>query len=210
MEKIRNAYENKSKAVEEYWQKFQRIVRSDRNIYPELLRTEAIKSGANNALADMKAKLSTLQSLHNDTLAMNRIIRKGGNVIANLEAAGYPQTGKDKSRKVFVERSGKIWPFFTSNTATRLRELKKRIAREEKLSTHRKSTGERAKHFTGGKVIEAHGDNRLRILFEQIPPPDMRKKLKKNGWRWSPKNEAWQRQLTANAWRSANTILPII
>jgi hypothetical protein len=210
MEKIRNAYENKSKAVEEYWQKFQRIVRSDRNIYPELLRTEAIKSGANNALADMKAKLSTLQSLHNDTLAMNRIIRKGGNVIANLEAAGYPQTGKDKSRKVFVERSGKIWPFFTSNTATRLRELKKRIVREEKLNTRRESTGERGKRFTGGKVVEAHDDNRLRILFEEIPTPEMRKTLKKNGWRWSPKNEAWQRQLTANAWRSANTILPII
>jgi hypothetical protein len=41
--------------------------------------------------------------------------------------------------------------------------------------------------------------NRLQILFDEIPADDLRAALKSHGFKWSRKNEAWQRQLTRNA-----------
>ena len=52
--------------------------------------------------------------------------------------------------------------------------------------------------------------NRLQILFEEKPDAATREELKSNGFRWSPKAEAWQRQLTDNAYRSADYIKAIL
>lgn len=41
--------------------------------------------------------------------------------------------------------------------------------------------------------------NRLQLKFSGIPSGDVRAKLKSFGFRWSPKESAWQRQLTGNA-----------
>ena len=48
-------------------------------------------------------------------------------------------------------------------------------------------------------VVENKEIMRLQILFDGIPPVAARDILKSNGFRWSPKNKAWQRQLTDNA-----------
>ena len=40
---------------------------------------------------------------------------------------------------------------------------------------------------------------RLQLIFDGKPEPEVLEILKRNGFRWSPKNEAWQRQLTPNA-----------
>ncbi len=36
-------------------------------------------------------------------------------------------------------------------------------------------------------------------MFNEKPDADTRLILKRNGFRWSPKNGSWQRQLTPNA-----------
>lgn len=48
------------------------------------------------------------------------------------------------------------------------------------------------------RVVENTEIMRLQILFDGIPPASARDILKSNGFRWSPKNKAWQRQLTDN------------
>jgi hypothetical protein len=40
---------------------------------------------------------------------------------------------------------------------------------------------------------------RLQLIFDGKPSDEVREVLKKNGFKWSPKNGAWQRQLTDNA-----------
>jgi hypothetical protein len=47
-------------------------------------------------------------------------------------------------------------------------------------------------------------DNRLQIFFDEKPDESTRKELKGNGFKWSPNAGAWQRQLTTNAFRSAD------
>lgn len=61
--------------------------------------------------------------------------------------------------------------------------------------------------FKGGSVIRNTEANRLQIKFDDIPDASTRQQLKSNGWRWSPKNGVWQRQLTDNAERSAARLL---
>ena len=46
--------------------------------------------------------------------------------------------------------------------------------------------------FDGGQIVRNIDLNRLQILFDAIPDADTRAALKQNGFRWSPKNQAWQ------------------
>ena len=58
-----------------------------------------------------------------------------------------------------------------------------------------------------GKIVRNAEENRLQILFDEIPNADTRDALKSNGFRWSPRNKAWQRQLTQNAEYAARRVL---
>ena len=60
-----------------------------------------------------------------------------------------------------------------------------------------------------GIMVRNTQENRLQLIFDQIPPEELRQSLKQNGFRWSPRNQAWQRQLTANAETAARHILGI-
>ncbi len=63
--------------------------------------------------------------------------------------------------------------------------------------------------FDGGRIVRNVEQDRLQILFDEKPGEEMRDKLKRNGFRWSPKNQTWQRQLTDNAERAAREVLNI-
>lgn len=51
----------------------------------------------------------------------------------------------------------------------------------------------------GYEVVKNFSEDRLQIIFQDIPSADLRSNLKSNGFRYSPRFKAWQRQLTANA-----------
>lgn len=63
--------------------------------------------------------------------------------------------------------------------------------------------------FDGGEIVRNIEADRLQIIFDDKPDEDMRAKLKSNGFRWSPRYGAWQRQLTDNAERAARQVLGI-
>lgn len=52
--------------------------------------------------------------------------------------------------------------------------------------------------FNGGRVVVCNSDERMRFYFDEIPSLEVRNIMKRNAFKWSPKNGAWQRQLTAN------------
>lgn len=53
--------------------------------------------------------------------------------------------------------------------------------------------------YNGITVIQNTDLNRLQLYFEDKPGENVRDILKANGFKWSPKNSTWQRQLTRNA-----------
>lgn len=60
--------------------------------------------------------------------------------------------------------------------------------------------------FSGGVIVRNLAEDRLQIIFDEKPDEETRNKLKANGFRWSPKNTAWQRQLTDNAERALKAL----
>lgn len=67
----------------------------------------------------------------------------------------------------------------------------------------------RKEYFIGEvRVIQNTEDNRLQLCFPDKPEQELIGKLKSRGFKWSPRNKAWQRQLTPNALRALPDIFP--
>ena len=54
-------------------------------------------------------------------------------------------------------------------------------------------------YFNDIKVLYNTEENRLQLYFDGKPSENIRNILKKNAYKWSNKNQCWQRQLTKNA-----------
>ena len=64
--------------------------------------------------------------------------------------------------------------------------------------------------FDGGRVIKNFSEDRVQIVFDTKPRPDVISNLKHNGFRWSPRFSAWQRQLTDNAFYAVTRVVPVV
>lgn len=63
--------------------------------------------------------------------------------------------------------------------------------------------------FDGGTVVKNYSEDRLQILFDEKPDQETISKLKHNGFRWSPRFKAWQRQLTSNSFYACARVIPV-
>lgn len=96
-------------------------------------------------------------------------------------------------------------PVITSrNKFFQLPEIAKRM--KVKLQVIREQENKEVE-FEGGTLVWNYEENRLQILFNGIPSENTRKDLKSSGFHWSPRNKAWQRQLTQNAVHAAKRVL---
>ena len=62
------------------------------------------------------------------------------------------------------------------------------------------------KSFNGGKIVHNKEINRIQFLFDSIPNEDIRKLLKSNGFHWSRREQAWQREFNQNCIRATERI----
>ena len=60
--------------------------------------------------------------------------------------------------------------------------------------------------FDGGYVYENPELDRIQIIYDGKPERDVIDKLKHNGFRWSPSQGAWQRQLNRNGRSAVNRV----
>lgn len=92
--------------------------------------------------------------------------------------------------------------FQLSNNNAEINRLKKRIA----VLEQRDETGFVGWKFEGGEAVANQEENRLQLIFDGKPTEEQRSQLKRWGFRWSPTNRAWQRQLNNNAIYAAGQI----
>lgn len=83
-------------------------------------------------------------------------------------------------------------------------ELVRKVREKQQERTNREN---KDVPFKGGKVVYNFAEDRLQLLFDEIPSAEMRTRLKRNAFKWSPRNQAWQRQLTRNAELAARQVL---
>ena len=90
----------------------------------------------------------------------------------------------------------------------KIKRTQENLAKLDGIEQH-KDDAANTLEFDGGKIFLNMEANRLQILFDEIPGEETRSALKSHGFKWSRKNEAWQRQLTRNAVYDAKHILGI-
>ena len=165
----------------------------------------SISSDDPKAIEKLQAKLDKLVKHQEMMKAANAAIRmkdpEKGN--AKLAEMGYtPDEIKQLREPDFCGRIG--YPsYLLSNNNANIKRIRDRITALEKKKVEPAPEGW---DFEGGSVIANTEANRLQILFDEKPDEATRATLKQNGFRWSPRNEAWQRQLTPNAESAARRL----
>lgn len=94
------------------------------------------------------------------------------------------------------------------NNSAEIRRVKKRIIAMEATT----NSGGQPEQESHGDItlVRDTDDNRLRLMFPGKPSAEIRAKLKAHGFRWSPSNSAWQRQLNPAAEYAASLVLSYI
>ena len=158
------------------------------------------------AVQKLEKKLESLEKSQETMKAVNAYYRK------HKTLDGCPHLSPEQLVKLKADMASS-WhlgdkPFATwalSNNSAEIRRVKDRI----KSLSQQKEIGFVGWEFDGGKVEANTEANRLQIFFEDKPDEATREALKSNGFRWSPKAGAWQRQLTSNAYYAADYIKAI-
>ena len=159
------------------------------------------------AVQKLEKKLAGLEKAQETMKAVNAYYRKHKTLdgCPHLSAESIEKMKADMVSQWHIE--DKPYPTWAlSNNSAEIRRVKERI----KSLSQQREIGYVGWEFEGGKVEANAEANRLQILFEEKPDAATREELKSNGFRWSPKAEAWQRQLTDNAYRSADYIKAIL
>lgn len=89
--------------------------------------------------------------------------------------------------------------FGLQNNNANMKRVEARIKELEAKEQNRQSEPEKEFSFNGGIVIMNYEADRIQIKHDTKPNQEVIALMKKNGFKWSPFNKVWQRQLTANA-----------
>jgi len=167
---------------------------------------EAIRADDPTAREKLTAKIKLLTSTRQAMKDINAALRLKAIVTGNekLRALGL----SDDNIAVARGKGGKMFP------AWELQNLGQNIARLEKRLDQIKAEADRAPaedvERDGYRLVENTEINRIQILFDAKPDADTRAILKRNGFRWAPSQDAWQRQLNENGRYAAKRALASI
>lgn len=147
----------------------------------------------------LQEKVDTLQRLQDIMKAANKVCRstKLNEVekVDELVALGIKE--QDAVMLLHPTQSWQGVGFATYQLQNNLAKIKATQASIERHKAMSEAEDNEIK-FNGGRVVVCNSDERMRFYFDEIPPVEVRNLMKRNAFKWSPKNGAWQRQLTAN------------
>lgn len=189
---------------------------SERNRYTEFRewREKALKAitrvestdivkGSDGALQKMEEKLNKAIEFQEGSKALNKVMRSKKLTLEQKKdhlKGLYPKMEEKQIDDLFVpDCMGIIGvpSFSLTNNNAKINNLKKDIIAEKRRAEQYK--GGDKKYILGGvDVVENVEANRIQLLFDGKPEQEMINDLKRNGFRWSPRFQAWQRQLTQN------------
>lgn len=186
----------------EFYQYVQGILTKIENI---LYGREIIKSDDERAIEKLEEKLEDLKSTQEQMKAANKAIRLKDTEAGDdlLREMGYSEESIKKLRE--PDYCGRVgYPSFQlQNNNANIHRVEERL-KSLKAAKERGSSEQEYKTF---KVVENTEAMRYQIIFDGKPDADIRSLLKSNGFKWSPSNGAWQRQLTGNGKWALNRVV---
>lgn len=197
-DKAYRSYENKVQANAVFRQK---VVAG---ITKRWRKENVAEAGGERAV--LEKKLKKAQENHQQMKDINVIMRKktpDSDKREQLKQIGVSETLIQSVFKPdYTGRTG-FQGFHLQNSNSGIKSMKANLATMER----QESTETTSRTVNGVKVVDNREADRVQIVFDGKPDEAMRSKLKGSGWRWSPKNTAWQRKRTDNAMRSAEQII---
>ena len=193
--------EKQNAAQVRHYQEYQEIQRIPEKINKLSRGSSVIKSGDADASEQLRQKVEKLESLQAEMKAVNAYYRK------HKTLKGYKGYTDEKAEKLDEAIKDSLYgvpfpPYELTNNNAKIKNTKARIAQLERLKKAAETAAEQPKDEYKTdlfKVVENAKIMRLQLIFDGKPDADTRAVLKKNGFKWSPSNTAWQRQLTQNA-----------
>lgn len=155
---------------------------------------EIIKSGDSDAIEKLQEKLTDLERLQTLMKSANSYYKK------NNSLDGFEMSDKLKNACMQSINSG--WsdrPFPSYSMTNNNAKLKATKDRLESLQKVKETPTQETIQTHICQVVENTELMRIQLVFEGKPDEEVRSILKSNGFKWSPTNGAWQRQLTDNA-----------
>lgn len=181
---------------------------SERRIVKALKRMDAPV----DRLEDLSRQLEDRESLQERMRETNKIIKaKKGSFDDKVSQLVERELLTETQARALLEpdyagRLGFADYALTNNSAS-IRRIKAEIEKEEQKRQHAATTPLLEYMVGSVRVLENAEEDRLQVFFESKPDEAMRSSLKKYGFRWSPTQGAWQRQLTDNARYAAKQVL---
>jgi len=178
-----------------------------------------ISSDDPDAPDKIKEKIAKLEALQATMTAVNKVVRafyKHGNRAENsdddlaryFEKMAEAGVNKAHARELLHPSWGTHVGFEAyqmSNNNANIRRYKDRLAQVERNA--QREHKETPIGNSGVTLVENVEINRLQLVFPGKPAAEVRTKLKQSGFRWSPTEGAWQRQLSNSAKYAAQEIV---
>lgn len=162
------------------------------------LQNATIYSNDKNATKLIQDKIAFLEEKHNYMLAFNEHEIKYGNMENFERQAKFEENLYTKLETCFT--------YHLRYNKSEIKRLKERLKEIEKMKNVAPATNENIKQ-NGVKMVQNQEIMRVQLIFDGKPSQEIRTILKRNAFRWSPKNNAWQRQLTANGINAGKEVL---
>lgn len=218
--KKNEALMNRSQAL---YENYKDRITPDDNVYLKkikaILTNASIKSNDDAATEKLQDKYDKLKAELENGKAMNAYFRK------NKTLVGFPGIS-EQAAKAFdkANASGDYFsrqpfmPYRLQNGNAELHRIQARIdmlnkakAQSEAAKANPQAAAEATAanypKLDGVQVKENADEMRIQLRFDDIPPAETREKLKRNGFRWSPSQKAWQRLLNENGKYAAKSVL---
>ena len=153
--------------------------------------TAGISSDDPDAVVKLVEKLEELEKTQQFHKAINKALKvadRTGSDRGLKELGLSDKTIAELKTPDFAGRKG-IPSYVLSNNSSNMRRIRQRI---EAL---RESANDETSEEVHGdiRIVDNVEENRVQVFFPGVPSPDVRSKLKQNGFRWSPTAGAWQR-----------------
>lgn len=193
--------EKQNAAQDRHYQLYKEIQQIPEKIAGLLRGANIIKSGDADALEKLQQKVEKLEAWQAEMKETNAYYRK------HKSLKGYKDFSDERAEELDKAIS-ETWyqkpfaPFELTNNNAKIKSAKARIAQIERLKKEAADTAEQPEADETAdlyKVVENAEIMRLQVIFDGKPNAYARSIMKRNGFRWSPSNSAWQRQLTQNA-----------
>ena len=168
-----------------------------------------IYSDEDDAIEQLEAKAEKCRVTLESMKAQNAYYRKHGTM------KGYEDFTDEYAAKCDEEIASRYScerkPFLDYELTSVREKMKNATNRAEKLRNLKAKAEEQKEDsypsVDGVEVIENAEAMRIQLIFDGKPSEEIRDVLKSNGYKWSPKYGAWQRQLTDNGKRVTKTVL---